>query len=81
MKFAHPPGTDLNKVARITAPSHHAHAAWWEGAARGMRLLGRAARYAGVTLGWAFGERMHWHWPEFSPSPQRPWDWEVDGHE
>lgn len=29
-------------------------------------------------LGWLYPAPV-WTWPTFSPSPQRPWDWQVDG--
>lgn len=30
-------------------------------------------------FGWLYAHEPSWTWPTFSPSPQRPWDWQVDG--
>lgn len=44
------------------------------------RVLWRPHRVIGLDQWlWAFTIQPEWNWPAFSPSPVRPFDWQVDG--
>lgn len=44
-----------------------------------LQRIARSLNRIGIQVGWLAADPPRWDWPRFSPSPNRPWDWKVDG--